>query len=76
MNIDLLQISYKIALIILAFLAAVVVTKTVSKYFKLDEKLKNEEDKEYVGGDCYRSNIISLARSIHLLTSYLYPHPK
>ena len=45
MNIDLLQISYKIALIILAFLAAVVVTKTVSKYFKLDEKV-NEEDKD------------------------------
>jgi len=44
MNIDLLQISYKIAMLILAFLAAVVVTKTVSRYFKLDEKI--EEDKE------------------------------
>ena len=44
MNIDLLQISYKIGLIILAFLAAVVVTKTVSKYFKLDEKVNKEED--------------------------------
>jgi len=43
MNIDLLQISYKIAMLILAFLAAVVVTKTVSKYLKLDEKI--EEDK-------------------------------
>ena len=45
MNIDLWQISYKIGLIILAFLAAVVVTKTVSKYFKLDEKL-DKEDKD------------------------------
>jgi len=44
-NIDLLQISYKIGLIILAFLAAVVITKTVSKYFKLDEKL-DKEDKD------------------------------
>ena len=43
MNIDLLQISYKVVLIILAFLAAVVVTKTVSKYFKLDEKIEDEE---------------------------------
>jgi len=42
-NIDLLHISYKIAMIILAFLAAVVVTKTVSKYFKLDEKVNKEE---------------------------------
>jgi len=45
-NIDLLQISYKIAMIILAFLAAVVVTKTVSKYFKLDEKIEDEEKEE------------------------------
>jgi hypothetical protein len=33
-------------MIILAFFAAVVVTKTVSKYFKLDEKANNEEDKD------------------------------
>jgi len=41
-NIDLVQISYKVAMVILAFLAAVVVTKTVSKYFKLDEKVDEE----------------------------------
>lgn len=46
MTIDLLQISYKVVLIILAFLAAVVVTKTVSKYFKLDEKIEEEENKK------------------------------
>ena len=46
MSIDLLQISYKVVLIILAFLAAVVVTKTVSKYFKLDEKIEDEENKK------------------------------
>ncbi len=40
---DLLQISYKIVMVILAFLAAVVVTKTVSKYFKLDEKIKDDD---------------------------------
>ena len=40
---DLLQVSYKIAMVILAFLAAVVVTKTVSKYFKLDEKIKDDD---------------------------------
>ncbi len=43
MNIDLWQISYKVAMVILAFLAAVVVTKTMSKYFKLDEKVNSEE---------------------------------
>jgi len=43
MTIDLLQISYKVVLIILAFLTAVVVTKTVSKYFKLDEKIEEDE---------------------------------
>jgi len=43
-NIDLLQISYKIAMVILAFLVAVVVTKTVSKYFKLDEKVNGKEE--------------------------------
>jgi len=31
-------------MIILAFLAAVVVTKTVSKYFKLDEKMNEDEE--------------------------------
>ena len=44
MNIDLLQISYKVAMVILAFLAAVVVTKTVSKYLKLDEKIEEDKD--------------------------------
>jgi len=43
-NIDLVQISYKVAMVILAFLAAVVVTKTVSKYFKLDEKVDEEHE--------------------------------
>ena len=44
MNIDLLQISYKVVLIILAFLVAVMVTKAISKYFKLDEKVNEEEE--------------------------------
>jgi len=47
MNIDLLEIFYKIVMIILAFFTAVVVTKTFSKYMKWDEKVnKNEETEE------------------------------
>jgi len=42
MKIDLLQILYTVMMVILAFLAAVVVTKTLSKYFKLDENDKGE----------------------------------
>lgn len=44
MNIDLVQVTIKASLVILAFLAAAVVTKTVSKYFKLDEKVNDEEE--------------------------------
>ena len=44
MKIDLLQILYTVFMVILAFLAAVVVTKTLSKYLKLDEKDKEEDD--------------------------------
>jgi len=44
MNIDLVQILYKIIMIILAFLAAVVITKTFSKYMKWDEKMQQDED--------------------------------
>jgi len=43
-NIDLMQILYTAVMVILAFFAAVVVTKTVSKYFKLDEKTDKEEE--------------------------------
>jgi membrane protein YdbS with pleckstrin-like domain len=43
MNIDLLQILYKIIMIILAFFTAVVITKTLSKYMKWDEKMKQDE---------------------------------
>ena len=42
MKIDLLEILYTVVMVILAFLAAIVVTKTLSKYLKLDE---NEEKK-------------------------------
>ena len=38
MKIDILHALYTGGMIILAFIAAIVVTKTVSKYFKLDEK--------------------------------------
>jgi len=42
MKIDLLQILYTVVMVILAFLAAVVVTKTVGKYFSKEE---HEEEK-------------------------------
>ncbi len=42
MKIDLIQILYTVVMVILAFLAAVAVTKTLSKWLKLDEK----EDEE------------------------------
>ena len=45
MNIDLTQTLYTVVMVILAFFGAVIITKTVSKYFKLDEKV-NEEDKD------------------------------
>ena len=43
MKIDLLQILYTVMMVILAFLAAVVVTKTLSKYLKLDEKIEDDD---------------------------------
>ena len=44
MNIDLMQILYTVIMIILAFFAAVVFTKTLSRYFKLDEKIEEDKD--------------------------------
>ena len=41
---DLVKILYTVIMEILAFLAVVVVTKTLSKYLKLDEKDKEEDD--------------------------------
>ncbi|SFV51849.1 hypothetical protein MNB_SV-8-805 [hydrothermal vent metagenome] len=43
MKIDLLNVLYTALMILLAFAAAIVITKTVSKYFKLDEKVEEEE---------------------------------
>lgn len=46
MKFDLMQILYTVIMLILAFFAAVVVTKTLSKYLKLDEKIEEEEHKK------------------------------
>jgi len=46
MNIDLMEIFYTASMVILAFMAAMVVTKTLSKYFKLNEKEDKEEKSE------------------------------
>ncbi len=43
MKIDLLHVLYTVIMVILAFLAAIVVTKTLSKWLKLDEKSEEEE---------------------------------
>ena len=48
MTINLMQILYTVVMVILAFLAAVVITKTLSKWLKLDEKdeaVENDYDK-------------------------------
>jgi len=42
-KVDLLNIIYTVLMVILAFFAAIVVTKTVSKYFKLDETEEDEK---------------------------------
>ena len=44
MKIDLLQVLYTVLMVILAFLSAVVVTKTLSKYFNLDKKVNDEDE--------------------------------
>ncbi len=46
MKIDLIQILYTVVMVILAFLAAVLVTKTLSKWLKLDEKANASEEEE------------------------------
>ena len=38
-----MQILYTVILLILVFVAAVVVTKTLSKYLKLDEKTEDDD---------------------------------
>ena len=43
MKFDLMQILYTVIMLILAFFAAVAVTKTLSKYLKLDEKIEDDD---------------------------------
>jgi len=44
MKIDLLHALYTVVMVILAFLSAVVVTKTLSKWLKLDADEEKEKD--------------------------------
>ncbi len=44
MKIELMHVLYTVVMVILAFLAAVVVTKTLSKWLKLDEKVRDNEE--------------------------------
>ncbi len=43
MNIDLMNVLYTTSMIILAFVAAIVITKTISKYTKKGDEGKGEE---------------------------------
>ena len=43
MNIDLMNVLYTTSMIILAFVAEIVVTKTISKYIKKEDEEKGEE---------------------------------
>jgi len=42
MKIDIMNMVYTVSMILLAFVSAIVVTKTISKWLKLDEKEKEE----------------------------------
>jgi len=38
-----MQTLYTVVMVIVAFLGAVIITKTISKYLKLDDKIKDDE---------------------------------
>ena len=44
MKIELAQVLYTVIMVILAFLGAIVITKTLSKWLKLDEKVRDNEE--------------------------------
>ena len=46
MKIDVLHAVYTASMILLAFVTAIVITKTFSKYFKLDTKEEEEKKKK------------------------------
>jgi len=43
-KIELAQVLYTVIMVILAFLGAIVITKTLSKWLKLDEKVRDNEE--------------------------------
>jgi ammonia channel protein AmtB len=45
MKIDLLQVLYTVVMVIMAFLGAIVVTKTLSKWLKLEVEEEQKEEK-------------------------------
>ena len=44
MKIDLGHALYVIGVVLFAFIGAIVVTKTISRFFKLDEEIESQED--------------------------------
>jgi len=43
MKIDMMNMIYTVSMIILAFVSAIVVTKSISKWLKLDEKTEDDD---------------------------------
>ena len=46
MKIELMQVLYTVVMVILAFLAAIVITKTLSKWLKLEPENEDEREEE------------------------------
>jgi NhaP-type Na+/H+ or K+/H+ antiporter len=44
MKIDLIQVLYTVVMVIIAFLGAIIITKTLSKWLKLDEKANKDTE--------------------------------
>jgi ammonia channel protein AmtB len=44
MKIDLIQVLYTVVMVIIAFLGAIIITKTLSKWLKLEPEEENSEE--------------------------------
>jgi ammonia channel protein AmtB len=46
MKIDLIQVLYTVVMVIIAFLGAIIITKTLSKWLKLEPEEENETEEK------------------------------
>ena len=46
MKIDLIQVLYMVVMVIIAFLGAIIITKTLSKWLKLEPEEENETEEK------------------------------